>query len=466
MKDRHEIKEVKFSIVFNNNINSNFRIDAEYYRKKYHEILTKLSVHECLNMESCTEWITQGPNPLFCNSGIPCLTGRNIARGRVSYENTDIVSDKVYNELIRFQLKKGDTLITLKGAGSVGKIGLVTSERKAIFSRNVGVLRPKDIDAAYLNAFLLSKYGQELILRGETGGTGQRTLTTSYLKMLMIPRFSNLENVVGDIVRDSESFLMQANSLYISVEQDLLDHLNLKGFELKNDCVSVKSFTESFGKTGRLDAEYYQPKYDEIANRTEHLEQKPLEEIVSIHKSIEPGSDAYQEEGIPFIRVSNLTKFELSEPDIFLSKKLAANIEELYLKKDTILLSKDGSVGIAYKVEFDMEAITSGAILHLKLKNREEINPDYLTLVLNSLAVRLQAERDAGGSIIQHWKPSEIEKVNIPILKRDIQLDLASKIQESYMIRRKSQEFLNKAKWAVDIAIEQGEEAALNYLGR
>jgi hypothetical protein len=36
--------------------------------------------------------------------------------------------------------------------------------------------------------------------------------------------------------------------------------------------------------------------------------------------------------------------------------------------KDTILFSKDGSVGIAYKVEQDVDLITSSALLHLKVK--------------------------------------------------------------------------------------------------
>lgn len=77
-------------------------------------------------------------------------------------------------------------------------------------------------------------------------------------------------------------------------------------------------------------------------------------------------------------------------------------------RKDTILLSKDGSVGIAYKVSEDMNAITSGAILHLSVK-ADEVLPDYLTLVLNSKVVQMQAERDSG-SILQHWKPSKLSK--------------------------------------------------------
>lgn len=122
-------------------------------------------------------------------------------------------------------------------------------------------------------------------------------------------------------------------------------------------------------------------------------------------------------------------------------------------QKDTILLSKDGSVGIAYKVEDDMDMITSGAILHLSVKGKG-ILPDYLTLVLNSRIVKMQAERDAGGSIIQHWKPSEIEQVVIPILPPDIQQKLSEQVSKSFALRREAKSLLEQAKLMVEQTIE------------
>jgi len=70
-------------------------------------------------------------------------------------------------------------------------------------------------------------------------------------------------------------------------------------------------------------------------------------------------------------------------------------IEKLKPKKGIILFSKDGSVGTAYLLRDDLDGITSGAILHLKVKNSKEILPEYLTLALNSKLVQMQAERDA-----------------------------------------------------------------------
>ena len=78
---------------------------------------------------------------------------------------------------------------------------------------------------------------------------------------------------------------------------------------------------------------------------------------------------------------------------------------------------------------------------------------------------QLQAERDCNGAIIQHWKPSDIEKVIIPVLDMDEQKEIAEKVQESFRLRKKSKELLDIAVKAVEMAIETDEESALAWLG-
>ena len=441
-------------------IEPTLRFDSEYFKKVYDEALHCLNKCNTKTICKLVKWVTQGPNPVFSEDGnIPCLTGRNIAGGRVNYHNADYIDEATYNELSRFQLSVGDTLITLKGRGSIGKIGYVTETTKAIFSRNIGIIRPRGkVNAAFLNAYIMSKYGQLLIARGETGGTGQATLTTSYLSSMPVPLFSNMESAIDEVLAKSEIVLKNSQGMYAAAEAYLLAALGMNNFTPSKEPVAVKSFSESFGASGRLDAEYYQRKYEDMLQRLSGFKCKRLGDIVSITKSIEPGSDYYGDEGVPFVRVSDITKFGIQQPEI----RIPANLTELRPKKDTILLSKDGSVGIAYKVEEDLDCITSGALLHLAIKCG--VLPDYLTLVLNSIVVQFQAERDAGGSIIQHWKPSEIEDVVIPVLDTVIQQKIADDVQQSFALRRQSERLLDAAKRAVEITIEDGENAAIKYM--
>lgn len=215
---------------------------------------------------------------------------------------------------------------------------------------------------------------------------------------------------------------------------------------------TYKKLSNSFLKSGRLDAEYYQPKYDHLFSELKRFKTKTIKQIATPSKSIEPGSEAYREKGIPFIRVADLSKFGLSEPAVYLDELEFK--DTIRPQKDTILLSKDGSVGIAYKVDEPIDVITSGAIVHLNITDKEVL-PDYLTLVLNSAIVKLQAERDAGGSIIQHWKPSEIEVVIIPILPMANQIKISEMIQQSFSLRKESKRLLQEAIQIVETAIEE-----------
>lgn len=88
-----------------------------------------------------------------------------------------------------------------------------------------------------------------------------------------------------------------------------------------------------------------------------------------------------------------------------------------------------------------------------KVERCGNVLPDYLTLVLNSIIVKMQAERDAGGSIIQHWKPSEIETVKVPILPKTIQKELSNKVQLCFALRKESEQLLQDAKSLVENVI-------------
>ena len=251
-----------------------------------------------------------------------------------------------------------------------------------------------------------------------------------------------------------EEMMKESTYYYRLAEWTLLQELYSEKWESTSTAnYSVKNYSVC-QTSGRLDAEYYQPKYDALFAKLSCFECDTIQNIATIKKSVEPGSDAYKESGIPFVRVSDVSKFEISEPNIFLSPD-EYDLKELQPKKDTILLSKDGSVGIAYKVDKDMNCITSGALLHLSVFNKD-YNPDYLTLVLNSIVVQMQAERDSNGAIIQHWKPSEIEQVIIPKLPKAIQESISEKIQESFALKAESKRLLEEAKMMVEREIEKG----------
>ena len=467
--DGLEISEVSFS-----SIDLGDRYDAEYFTKEYLDIEQRLERVTTKKIGELSTTVTSAFYPaatqLYSIGDTAFVRCVDCIDFPIITRDQDDMFEKIphafgkENKGISF-LNKGEIVITKVGTPCYASV--VDDYEEVALSRTVlGLSNIHGIDEYYLMIFLRCKYGFEQLYR-------QRELTIQY--QLTLPRVKSVDvfcpsksfqKLIREVCLKYREMFTESTVVYGKAENLLADSLGISE-KCFDKTVAVKSYADSFLKCGRLDAEYYQPKFDTLFDELKKFSTKRLggnAGIVSIKKSIEPGTDAYKDVGIPFVRVSDISKYEMTSPEIHLSPDIVEDVEALFPKKNTILFSKDGSVGIAYKLERDENIITSSALLHLTIKNTSEVLPDYLTLVLNSPVVQMQAERDTNGAIIQHWKLSEIENVIIPILDMDKQKELSVMIQKSFALRCQSKQLLKYAKQAVEMAIEQGEDAALAWL--
>ncbi len=467
-----EISEVYFSkISFENSV---FRIDAEYFKKQYlkEDYLRKKYETVYLGEDYFITDGQHGYHEVDENSNIRHLTAKNFKNWFANDIDADRLAKWVDDNNQRSSLKRNDIVLTTRG--TVGCCAIVKEEvLPANIDQDVAriaVTNHERISPQYLVTFLNSKFGQDWALRNQTGMV-QQGLALWRVRELPIPKLSDkFQEQIERIIEHSHCSIINSQDKYSQAETLLLETLNSKDFQPSKEPVNIKNFSESFGSSGRLDAEYYQVKYEQVVNRIKSTDYDQLVNIVKIKKSIEPGSSVYADEGLPFVRVSDYNKFGLSTPDKYLTddfcKENAEQIKKLKPKKETILFSKDGSVGTAYMLREDANFITSGAILHLTVQNKTKIIPEYLTLALNSQLVQMQAERDAGGSIILHWRVSEIEKVVVPIIAFDKQREIADLVEESFQLKKQSEHLLEVAKTAVEMAIEQDEEIAIDFIDK
>ncbi len=452
------------------------RFDTEYYSKrniKLEEIIVRKkgkTVGEHKGVVDCSAFYPSITGFYSEDRNlVPFLRVNEISNGLVVLtEKTVFLPQKVLcdNPTTISVAYPGDIIIA-KGGNTLAKVGLVTDEYPMYATcRDVIILRTnmlEGINRYYIWSFLHSSYGQDLMWRSASQ-TGQPHITLPIITNMHIPEYSTaFQNEVEYLYESSVKKKNISEAKYKEAESLLMKELGFDKWKPTSNNISIRSFSD-IQNVERFDSEYFMPQYDELIEKLRKYGCSPLHKLVNVVKSIEPGSDAYVSEGVPFYRVADVSKEGLKEPNIFLDEKKYYS-EELSFKKDMILFSKDGSIGIAYKIEEDMKAISSGALLHFILKDKSVL-PDYLTLVLNSNVVGMQAERDAGGSIIQHWRPEEIEKVLIPIVDEKIQREITEIIKESFRLRTESKALLEKAKKAVELAIETSEEKAIDLLNK
>ena len=465
--------EVRLSNLLVNN--DEFRIDSEFFKKKF-TVLDKFlmdspKLDDLVYMSDLStngsfqtvSDIVNDNNPKV----VPFIRSGNTGNIFIQKDELIFISKEAHIRLPKSTTKLHDIIMARKG--KIGGATLIMPDEVG-FNCNENVIKldiedKEELNPFYFATFFNSKFGLQQIERLATGNV-QPWVSIYQIRKLVIPiLLKSFQLKIEKVVMLAHSRLKESKKLYKEAENLLLEELDLLDFEPSKDNISVKSFSESFGSSGRLDSEYYLPKYDELIERIEAQPFDELKNIVTLKKSIETGSDIYSDNGVEYIRVSNLTKMGLSKSTISIPYDYfeEETLEKLQPKKDTILLSKDGTVGIAYSVKNETNIITSGAILHLTIKD-DRVLSEYLTLLLNSMVVQMQSKRDAGGSIIKHWKPSEISKILIPIIDVLVQTQIEEKIKESFILKEESEKFLELAKKVVEMAIEEGEEVAISLI--
>ena len=450
-----------------------FRIDANTYKKEFLKTDSILKRRRTNSIGTISKSIQNFGAYSLCNfihfqdSGIPFLMTKNVRENFIDWNLEKYVDFPSHQMLWKSHCHKGQVLITMAGE-YLGRVAVYNIDREASSNQAIAKVTLVSGQSPYtISTFLNSKFGQHQIQRFKTI-TGQPNINMSLIESLRIPEFSNqFSKSIEVLMHSIDEIRASASNVYLEAEQTLLEAVGLAEFKPSAQNTNIKTFAQSFGTSGRLDAEYYQPKYEEVMAEIASQTHAKLVDVVTIKKSIEPGSDAYADEGLPFIRVSDFSKTGLTTPDKCLSDQyVEANqklLNSLKPRRNTILFSKDGSVGAAYCLREDLQGVTSGAILHLNLM-RDDVLPEYLTLVLNSKLVQMQAERDAGGSIILHWRVGEIENVILPIIDLTTQTNISQLVQQSFSLKAQSEHLLNVAKRAVEIAIEQDEAAAMQFI--
>lgn len=451
---------ITHSIIKKSQLEGANRLDAEYYQPEYLVLQKNLE-----QTKSIMSWGEIDGKFITGPFGSEFNTENYVKEGEYRYvrgkdvkdffptdEDNVYIPKEDYERLKRYSLIKGDILVSVVGTPGIGAI-VDSTLPPAIFSCKSTVYRTRSINPFYFIAYLNSSYGRKLLERSVRGAL-QTGLNIDDLRDLLVflPNASVQDNI-GNVVKNAKKTFGESKSLYTQAENLLLEKLGLKDFKAEEGLYSVVNFSD-VKAANRMDAEYFQPKYQKLLSLIRANDGIALGELATIKKGFEPGTDAYEDEGKLFIRVSSVSKHELLEKDQkYINKKLYEELRKEYEpKKGEILLTKDASPGVAYLLDTAVEGIISSGILRLKLK--EEINPDYLALCINSFIGKMQVERDAGGSVIAHWKPEQVRNLLVPILPESIQDKIAELVRRSHLARKKAKELLEDAKHKVEELIE------------
>lgn len=468
MLNELEIVEYKLS-----DLERTLRLDSEFYKKEYIQIenILKSKKYQVLtDLVKVSDGNHMKISDSFVNEGIPYYRGQDVSSFFIEQSTPLCITESAFNAPVmkRSYIQKNDILLSI--VGTIGKLSLVKKEDKATCSCKLAILRPKNLISNYISIFLGSKYGQSQIERF-TRGAVQQGLILEDMNQLVVPFFSdNFREYIDTNIELSYEKLEKSKSLYKEAETILLKELDLLDFEPTKENIAIKSFSESFLETGRLDSEYYQPKYDEIVEKVKSYSEgwKYIESVLKV-----PIKNGTTPKGIIKAHIADSNYFfraEAFNDDLTLnyeslyslSNKIFENYLNISVNQNDILVSMTGTIGNVVIMNKKINGIINQNIVKLSV-NDEIINYHTLALYIKTIGKKLLI-REQTGNVQPYVNIPNFSNLIVPIIDLSIQTKIEKKIKISFQLKSESIELLALAKRAVEVAIEEGEDVALEMI--
>ena len=438
--------------------NSDFRIDAEYYHPIYLVIHEKIKSKNNVLFFSKIKKISSGKNlPQIDNGKYKFIRTQNI-RPILIDDSGMSETDNVNNLKL---LKKGDMLFVRVGEG-VGNSSIVTENySKNAFSDNILKLEIKEINPFFCSVFFNSTIGQTYFKR-VFKGTARSLISQENFKDIFIPVFNDFfQNLIQSLIEKSQEFIKKSKFLYSQAEQLLLSELELLNWKPKHELAFVKNFSDT-QKAGRIDAEYFQPKYDEVIEMIKKYK-GGYDELRGLVKIKDKNFTPKDNETYKYIELSNISSN--GGIDGYMENfgnELPSRARRKVQKDDIIISSIEGSLeSIALITENWTNSLCSTGFF---VVNPDQINPETFLVLMKTKIGQLQLKRGCKGTILTAIGKDELLNITLPKIDSDIQIKIKDKIIEMYRAKHLSKSLLEIAKLGVEIAIEKNEEEAEKWI--
>lgn len=361
------------------------------------------------------------------------------------------------------RVSPGDILFT-KG-GAIDRTGYVKSP--GAVSRDLIYLDTHKLPESE-RVCLFAYFGTNLfrrMLKRSSSQTAQPHLTITLVRGL--PFFVGsqaLGEALGRLIGMAYSHLDGARESIAEAEASLLQSLGLADWTPPEPLAYSARAAHVFA-SGRIDAQYFMPAKEQVRQSLAALPGQLLSDRVdSIRDPWVP------DRAPPTMRLRNYDVTDALVPLLDAEKEPSFAADIGSMKK----VLKDGDVAIsrlrAYLKEVavvrtgdDIPSVGSSEFIVLRPRGRA-ISPETLMVFLHSAPVQTILKWCQDGSQHPRFSESDLMSIPVPDAVAQISVQITKTVQDGFSGRHRARKLLEVAKRAVDIAIEDGEPAAMRYL--
>lgn len=438
-------------------LNPSLRFDAEFFSRAALDALAEIrrTAHERLG-DLCTR--IQHPIEVkrdYEETGLLTVMAKNVRSNRVELSDVRFMPEDLRPTVDRNKLAYGDVLVTRTGA-NFGQVAPWKRHSEAFACADILIIRKPTLPSGYLSSFLECHKGKLLILRGGYGA-GQPHIAPPYLANMLVPRFSLLETRVDTLVDHAVEQEAEAVAFLDRAECQLLSALGLSNWAPPEPLSYTARASEAVS-SGRLDSRFFAPRIQALLDQLS-VDGRTIGDVAK------PRRQKFRPENCV-----NFNYIEISDIDVAgtagstqLACTDAPSRATWHVKPSDIITST------VRPVRRLSAQITSGQDGHVCSSGFVVIQPRTIASEVLLTYLRLPVicellDLYASASMYPAITDAHIFGLPIPSISNQVAQQVVQNVQESKAAKAHAVQFLDAAKRAVEIAIEEGEPAAMAYL--
>ncbi|MFK8268642.1 restriction endonuclease subunit S [Capnocytophaga cynodegmi] len=446
------MSEVLLSKVFEN---KDFRFDTDFWTKepKINPSLKYMKIGDCLKISQYGISISMNEE----ERGIPIYRMNEIHNMLCDF-SVSKYADTTEKELEIFRLNDRDVLFNRTNSFEwVGRTGIFYEQSKQdfIFASYLVRFVPNEeiILPEYLTTYLNTRYGIWDLKRRARQSINQTNINPEEVKESLIPILDkSFQLQIKSFFEISRDSLKLSQQKYTEAENLLLETLNLKDFQPNNESVNIKTLKESFLQTGRLDAEFYQKKYEEIEQKIQNYIEgfAPLGKVCTLKDTNFTPNDNTE---YAYIELSNIgNSGEIAGCTREMGINLPTRARRKVSENDVIVSSIEGSLKSCAIISKEYHNALCSTGFYVVAS--EQINAETLLVLFKSELMQQILKKNCSGTILTAINKEEFLNIPIPIIGKKYQEQIAEYIQKANQLRAEAQILLQEAKLSVESAIE------------
>ena len=444
------------------NASHSLRFDAEFFRPDYLQAQRRL---EEIGSRKLSDFQVNIRHPKeikrnYVDNGVLLLRGQNVRPLSIDLTaNPVYISEEDAERLKENTIHYKDILIMRSGA-NVGQCAIYLEDSPAISMSDTLIIQSGDLNPFFLTIFLNTKHGKALIERGKYG-SAQPHIAPPFLYQIPVPSWEHLQTEIEKTYLRSKELTELSKTRYAETQTLLLRELGLADWQAKHALAFTTDYA-SMQRAERIDADYFQPRYNDIISAIKSYPGGWDMVANQVHLK-DSNFKPEPETAYKYIELANIgSSGEIKNCMVAQGQDLPSRARCKVNTSDVIASSVEGSLeSIALVTEEYDNALCSTGFHAI---NSGVLNSETLLVILKSSVGQLQLKKGCSGTILTAINGEEFGRIVVPFIEADKQTEIQQKVTESFNFRKHATDLLECAKRAVEIAIEQDEQAAIDWL--